>query len=109
MSRPMMQRLAIVVAAGLLASCTAMQPGGAIGWTLPPTNGQFDYQLGGAYEPAEGVVVVVRDSTAAPAFGLPPAQHRVPADGTPTTTEELDLDESGEPPDKAAEATGAVL
>ena len=70
MSRPMMQRLAIVVAAGLLASCTAMQPGGAIGWTLPPTNGQFDYQLGGAYEPAEGVVVVVRDSTAAPAFGL---------------------------------------
>ncbi len=36
---------------------------------LPPANGQFDYQLGGAYDPPIGVVVVTRDRTEMPAAG----------------------------------------
>jgi hypothetical protein len=37
---------------------------------LPPVGGGFDYQLGGAYAPAEGVGVLVRDSADAPAPGF---------------------------------------
>jgi len=37
---------------------------------LPPANGSFDYQLGGAYPPPAGVTIVSRDRTAAPAAGL---------------------------------------
>lgn len=37
---------------------------------LPPVNGGLDYQLGGAYPPAAGVGIVVRDRRAAPAEGL---------------------------------------
>lgn len=37
---------------------------------LPPVNAGFDYQLGGAYPPPEGVGVVARDRTDAPAPGL---------------------------------------
>lgn len=37
---------------------------------LPPTNGGFDYQLGGAYPPPDGVTIVVRDRTEPPAAGL---------------------------------------
>lgn len=37
--------------------------------TLPPVNGQFDYQLGGAYTPQASVQIVDRDRTAAPAAG----------------------------------------
>ncbi|GAB3239879.1 endo alpha-1,4 polygalactosaminidase [Kineosporia babensis] len=37
--------------------------------TLPPANGQFDYQIGGAYEPATGVEIVDRDREAEPAAG----------------------------------------
>jgi len=40
------------------------------GWQLPPANGRFDYQLGGAYPPAAGVTVVDRDRTARPAAGV---------------------------------------
>jgi hypothetical protein len=36
----------------------------------PPAGGVFDYQLGGPYEPASEVTVVVRDRTAAPAPGV---------------------------------------
>jgi hypothetical protein len=36
---------------------------------LPPANGQFDYQLGGPYTPADSVEIVVRDRTAQPAHG----------------------------------------
>jgi len=40
-------------------------------WSLPPKGGFFDYQLGGDYPPADGVVVVTRDWFAgAPAPGL---------------------------------------
>lgn len=36
----------------------------------PLPEGGFDYQLGGGYEPPEGVEIVVRDSTDEPAAGL---------------------------------------
>ncbi len=37
---------------------------------LPPANAQADYQLGGAYPPPTGVMIVSRDRTEAPAAGL---------------------------------------
>lgn len=40
------------------------------GFTLPPANGKWDYQIGGPYTPAAGVQVVSRDRTVAPAPGL---------------------------------------
>lgn len=39
------------------------------GVILPPAGGAPDYQLGGAYEPADGVGIVGRDRTAEPAAG----------------------------------------
>lgn len=42
--------------------------GGA--FQLPPGNAGFDYQIGGAYPPPEGVAVVSRDRGDAPAAGL---------------------------------------
>lgn len=44
-------------------------PANAADVTLPPVGGQFDYQLGAAYELAGGLDVVVRDATADPAVG----------------------------------------
>ncbi|KAF4609849.1 hypothetical protein D9613_010439 [Agrocybe pediades] len=38
--------------------------------TLFPTNGKFDYQLGGAYTPPSGTMIVTRDRTAAPVVGI---------------------------------------
>ncbi|MFJ2774575.1 endo alpha-1,4 polygalactosaminidase [Streptomyces sp. NPDC087300] len=38
--------------------------------TPPPAHAGFDYQLGGAYTPPEGVSVVVRDHTSSPASGV---------------------------------------
>ncbi|MBT0772278.1 endo alpha-1,4 polygalactosaminidase [Kineosporia sp. J2-2] len=37
--------------------------------TLPPADGQFDYQIGGAYTPASSVQIVDRDREAEPAQG----------------------------------------
>jgi hypothetical protein len=37
---------------------------------LPPAGGQYDSQLGGAYEPPAGTLIVSRDRTAPPAPGL---------------------------------------
>jgi hypothetical protein len=37
---------------------------------LPPADASFDYQLGGAYPPPEGVTIVSRDRTEAPEPGL---------------------------------------
>lgn len=37
---------------------------------LPPPNATVDYQLGGPYDPAPGVGIVTRDSTAPPAAGV---------------------------------------
>jgi len=39
-------------------------------FALPPANGGFDYQLGGAYAPPAGVSIVVRDRTESPAPGI---------------------------------------
>src|SRR4051812_45608807 len=38
--------------------------------TLPPLDAPVDYQLGGAYDPPDGVQIVSRDRNAAPAAGL---------------------------------------
>jgi len=42
----------------------------ATGLVLPPADAGFDYQLGGAYPPPDGVSIVSRDRTEAPAPGL---------------------------------------
>ena len=65
---------------GSTATGGASQGGAATGGTatggtettvrLPPENGQFDYQIGGAYTPPEGVVVVSRDREDNPAPDL---------------------------------------
>lgn len=47
-----------------------MAPGAALAQTLPPIDTNYDSQLGGAYPPADGVGIVSRDRTAAPAEGL---------------------------------------
>jgi hypothetical protein len=44
--------------------------GGATGVVLPTANAPFDYQIGGAYAPPNGVKVVSRDRNSAPADGL---------------------------------------
>ena len=38
-------------------------------WTVPPVNGVFDYQLGGAYAPESNVQIVTRDSGASALAG----------------------------------------
>jgi hypothetical protein len=40
------------------------------GWTPPPANAGFDYQIGQSYTPPSGVSVVSRDRTASAAAGL---------------------------------------
>src|SRR5690606_3848532 len=47
---------------------TTGEPGPLI--ELPPPDGEFDYQLGGAYEPPAGVQIVSRDRHDPPAPGL---------------------------------------
>ncbi|MFE3460507.1 endo alpha-1,4 polygalactosaminidase [Nocardiopsis aegyptia] len=54
--------LALLLCAGCAAARGAAEP-------APPPDGPFDYQLGGAYEPAEDVETVVRDATGQPADG----------------------------------------
>jgi len=44
--------------------------GGTVVPELPPANGMLDYELGAAYPPPAGVVVVSRDRNAAPAPGI---------------------------------------
>ncbi len=62
-------------AASLAISCLAALGGGPAGtpsqlaWTNPPVNGIFDYQIGGAYPPAQGVQIVDRDRTSQPVSG----------------------------------------
>ena len=54
-----------LVAAGLLSGCTQGLPEG--NFILPNSNTGFDYQLGGAYTPPNGVTIVARDRTEPPA------------------------------------------
>lgn len=46
---------------------TGAEPGADV--ALPPEGADFDYQLGGGYDPAPGVELVARDSTDTPAEG----------------------------------------
>lgn len=78
----LLEVLACVVIVGSLGGCST--DGGSASGTiegrasapatsgvlLPPPNGVLDYQLGGAYPPAEDVVAVSRDRTDAPVPGL---------------------------------------
>ncbi|UJR83246.1 endo alpha-1,4 polygalactosaminidase [Sandaracinus amylolyticus] len=49
----------------------AASDGGSAGEPrLPPANAGFDYQLGGAYSPPDGVQIVSRDRTESPAAGI---------------------------------------
>jgi hypothetical protein len=62
-----LRRAPIVAAAALC--CLVLPALAHAKVTLPPANGQFDYQLGGPYPPAASVAIVDRDRTAAPAAG----------------------------------------
>lgn len=62
------------IAAGVLAlSAVAvgvnLQSAQAATWSPPPVNGQFDYQIGGAYTPVAAVGIVDRDRSVAPVAG----------------------------------------
>lgn len=75
-------RLSLAVTASVavgvlaLAACTAPPAppaegtGSSADVTLPPAGALPDYQLGGAYDPPEGVGIVGRDRSAEPAAGL---------------------------------------
>ena len=52
---------AVVLGMGLAAKSTR-----AATMVLPPTNGQFDYQIGGEYTPVTSVSIVDRDRSASP-------------------------------------------
>lgn len=55
---------------GGAGSPAAGQSGGSGSLALPPLNAPFDYQLGGAYAPADNVMIVSRDRNEQPAKGL---------------------------------------
>ena len=57
----------VLVAVGACTSPGPDEPAvtSSSGWQPPPAGAVFDYQLGGAYPPAAGVGIVVRDRTAA--------------------------------------------
>ena len=57
---------------GVVLMLLLVLPGAAqarSGITLPPVDSGFDYQIGGAFKPADGVAVVSRDRNASPAKG----------------------------------------
>ncbi|GAB1513354.1 hypothetical protein [Actinophytocola sp. KF-1] len=58
--------LSVVLA---LAGCTATAPAAGDPIPLPPPHALWDYQIGGAYTPPDGVRVVARDHGAEPAGG----------------------------------------
>lgn len=63
----------VAVTAGLLpaaATASADTTGQRPAVRLPPPNGRFDYQLGGAYKPLASVRIVDRDHTSMPAPGV---------------------------------------
>jgi hypothetical protein len=61
--------LAIAIALAV-SSCSHLPGGGDPQRHVPSVGADFDYQLGGASEPATGVEVVARDSTADPVPGV---------------------------------------
>lgn len=69
-----MSRAALSVMIGalglVLTACSPVSPTAPTGGPVAlPADARVDYQLGSSYPPAEGVKVVVRDRTAAPAEG----------------------------------------
>jgi hypothetical protein len=58
------------VAAAVLGGTACAASAAPVAVTPPPVKAGFDYQIGGAYTPAQGVKVVSRDHTAQPAAGL---------------------------------------
>lgn len=63
---------AVVLAVGIAAIAAAVvgpTTANAATVTLPPVNGQFDYQIGGTYTPSSSVSIVDRDRSAAPVSG----------------------------------------
>ncbi|RSD15552.1 hypothetical protein EIY87_23925 [Amycolatopsis eburnea] len=60
-------RTLLVVLGLTVAACSPAEQPAAV--RLPPVKAGFDYQLGGAYGPPDGVEVVSRDHAAAPAAG----------------------------------------
>jgi len=61
-------KVPLVVA--LVAALVACADADAVAVTLPPAHAKFDYQIGGGYEPPDGVRVVSRDYGDEPAAGL---------------------------------------
>lgn len=70
-SRPV-ALLAMAVAAALTSTSAGGFAAGVASHKvrLPPANGRFDYQIGGAYKPLESVRIVDRDHTSKPAPGI---------------------------------------
>jgi hypothetical protein len=69
MSTPV-RRFAVAVLSGaalLVGACASA--GSAASYALPPADGQFDYQIGGAYTPSSTVKIVDRDRLESPAAG----------------------------------------
>ncbi|HEY9424223.1 MAG TPA: endo alpha-1,4 polygalactosaminidase [Microterricola sp.] len=72
----------------VMTGCVSAADVAATGIRLPPTSGGFDYQLGGAYPPAEPAAVVVRDVSAEP---LPGAYNVCYVNGFQTQPGEAEL------------------
>jgi hypothetical protein len=69
--RPLFRRL---TAAAAVATAVSMLTSGSVvaapvAVVLPPVHGQFDYQIGGSYPPAESVAIVSRDRLVSPVGG----------------------------------------
>jgi hypothetical protein len=63
--------LGSLAGAGLALALTAgAAPAASPTWTDPPVNAQFDYQIGGSYQPDPDVGIVDRDRTTEPAPGV---------------------------------------
>ncbi|MFE0106702.1 endo alpha-1,4 polygalactosaminidase [Streptomyces sp. NPDC059009] len=61
--------LATACSGGTTPETSDGSPAASAAVTPPPAHADFDYQLGGPYTPPDGVSVVIRDHTAAPARG----------------------------------------
>ena len=61
-----MASMALVVTAVVFGMGLGAKSTRAATVALPPTNGQFDYQIGGAYPPLSSVSIVDRDRSASP-------------------------------------------
>lgn len=65
----MKTRVRAAAAAAVIVAACSLGASAASAYRLPPANGQFDYQIGGAYRPAPAVRVVSRDRLTTPVRG----------------------------------------